>query len=184
MRDIAIVAYNDSILSQETPAVRVECEMDAGLTFTYTTNITIKGVGFVGCGVLQNSTSRDSTADPFIQLYTALYFLYSSYVTLDYINIERTPGTGIVMYATTGRNTTSHSFWCLCIHIKLVSSVCDSTVHLHRSSDCLFDSASIQEKLVQYPRCLHVCQPHCHINTFLVQFSFDNNGVGIVYLGI
>ncbi len=106
MRDIAIVAYNDSILPQETPSVRIECEQEAGLTFTYTTNITIKGVGFVGCGVFQKSTSRNSTADPFIQLYTALYFLYSSYVTLDHINIERTR---IVMYATTGRNTIANS---------------------------------------------------------------------------
>ena len=112
MRDIAITAHsgiNQSVLNPDVLPVRVECSIEAGLTFIHTTNITIRGIQFVGCGIYQNTTSRISTSLPFEGIYITLYFLFASDVTLEYVTVTETPGTGVVMYATVGKNRISNS---------------------------------------------------------------------------
>ena len=99
--DIAIAAWVDKEL--ETTAVRVECEGEIGLTFIYVSNVTIRGLEFMQCGVYQYSTSRISRDEPFQQFYAALYFLYTINVTFEFVHVSGTPGTGVVMYATAGK---------------------------------------------------------------------------------
>ena len=82
----------------------VQCENGFGLSFIYVTNITLRGIKFVGCGALQNTTSKIPNASNFEEAIFALYFLYCSTVTLQYVTIRDTPGTGMVMYGTIGKN--------------------------------------------------------------------------------
>ncbi len=109
--DIAISVWDDNETAQDLRAipVRVQCENETGLTFIYATNVTIRGVEFSQCGVLQYSTSKVSDDGSFEQFYTALYFLYASDVTLEFVHVTETPGTGVVMYATVGRNLITNS---------------------------------------------------------------------------
>lgn len=106
MVNVTIAAHldNQTLLSPDALPVTVQCQNDTGLSFVYTTSITIRGLEFVGCGEEQYSTSRKSNELQFYQFYAALYFLYASSVTLEYVGVTQTPGTGVVMYATVGNN--------------------------------------------------------------------------------
>lgn len=103
MTNIAIVSLANPTSLEELP-VNVQCETGSGLTFVYVTNFTLRGVELVKCGVHHYSTSRNSSSSPFETFYAALYFLYSLDVTLQFVSIQDTPGTGVVMYATSGTN--------------------------------------------------------------------------------
>jgi predicted outer membrane repeat protein len=100
--DIAIVALfgNNSV----PVPVEVDCQCDTGLTFIYARNVTIKGVEFRKCGVKHNSTSKGAVEHQFRQFYNALYFLYAQNVTLDSVNVASSVGTGMVFYASSGKN--------------------------------------------------------------------------------
>ena len=89
--------------------VEVLCEGSVGLSFIYSSNITIRGVKFVGCGAEQYSTSRLKDDIQFRRFHAALYFLYVSDVTLEFVKVTDSYGTGVVMYATVGTNTIAHS---------------------------------------------------------------------------
>ena len=84
--------------------VVIQCKTRFGLSFIHVTRITLKGIQFVGCGTVQNTTSKISNDSNFEQAIFAVYFLYCSTVTLQYITIQDTPGTGMVMYGTIGKN--------------------------------------------------------------------------------
>lgn len=75
MKDIAIESRVDG--HPETPPVRVECQGSVGLAFIYISNVTLRGVEFVGCAARRYSTSRISNKDPFQQFRVGLYFLYT-----------------------------------------------------------------------------------------------------------
>lgn len=107
MVDIAILALfdNHTLLNQETMPVKVSCRNDTGLAFIYATNITIRGVEFSGCGAEQYSSSKVASEIQFYKFYTALYFLYAFNITLESVSVAHSLGTGVVMYATSGRNT-------------------------------------------------------------------------------
>ena len=105
MVDIAISA------SQSDEAVSVTCENNIGLAFLYSTNVTIRGVEFVECGAYRHSTSRTSGDHPFQGFYVALYFLYVTHITLDSVGVTFTPGTGVVMYAVSGSNAITNSYF-------------------------------------------------------------------------
>lgn len=111
MQDLAIVALSEEMNSTDNIPVRVICsnvseDSGAGLTFLKSTNITIRGILFDGCGVYINSTSRaivDSEFEPF-EFITALYFMLCSDVVLEYVHVNGTSGIGTVMYSTVGSN--------------------------------------------------------------------------------
>ena len=81
-----------------------------GLIFLNSTNITIRGVMFSGCGVYHNSTSRSNmySSSGFFQFFTALYFMLCKDIALEYVHINGTNGIGVVMYSTVGLNRIRH----------------------------------------------------------------------------
>ena len=107
MVDIAISASQSDEAAGPVPVVA--CEDNVGLAFLYSTNVTIRGVEFVGCGAYRHSTSRASGDRPFQGFHVALYFLYVTHVTLDSVGVASTPGTGVVMYAVSGSNAITNS---------------------------------------------------------------------------
>ena len=108
MKDIAIASRvgDHTHINPETPwQVRVECQDSVGLAFVYVSNVTLRGVEFVGCAAPQYSTSRISSGKPFQQFRVGLYFLYVISITMDHVSVTGALGTGVVMYASTGKNT-------------------------------------------------------------------------------
>ena len=97
--------------SKEVPVV-VQCigvgnSNSAGLTFVHSSNIVIRGVALVGCGVYHNSTSKNYTNIDnfeFLKFYTALFFMFCQTVTMDSVHVNYTQGVGVVMYSTVGIN--------------------------------------------------------------------------------
>ena len=112
MTDLSVAALPGNYEEEAFP-VRVECEEGVGLTFIYVTNVTISRIELTGCGAYHYSTSRNSSSSPFEKFYVALYFLYSSDVTLESISVTNSTGTGVVMYATVGTNRVANSTFSL-----------------------------------------------------------------------
>ena len=102
------------------PPIVINCIRDGnastGLTFlNINTGITIEHVWFYGCGALQNSTSKNSTADDtgsnehtFFTFHAGLYFLLCKDLSLYHVWVTNSIETGAVIYSTTGENSFSH----------------------------------------------------------------------------
>ena len=110
MQDIAIVALSDAVNSTIVQVVcsNISTDSGAGMTFVKSTNVTICGIMFDGCGVYQYSTSHANSQlsedSKFFQFFTTLYFMLCSNVALEYVHINGTNGIGAVMYSTVGLN--------------------------------------------------------------------------------
>ena len=90
-------------------SVLIDCEDKAGLSFYYSTNISLSNVTLTGCGAVHNSTSsslHDNNTEPmkYLQFQAAVYFLFCSDVYLDHIVVTHSNGTGVVFYSTVGQN--------------------------------------------------------------------------------
>ena len=96
----------------------VVCRIGTGFSFINSTDITLQWVTYLGCGVLQNSTSknfstdarRKSAADLKVQV--GLYFYQCHGVVLDHLTIANSSSNGLTMYETTGNITVMNSIFC------------------------------------------------------------------------
>ena len=87
--------------------VEIDCEEGAGLTFIKSDEITLENLAFARCGFPNNSTSK---LDNNFEIVTStLYFLLCRTVTISYVTVQETEGTGVVMYSTVGINTIANS---------------------------------------------------------------------------
>ena len=91
--------------------VEIICENGAGLSFIKSDVITLKNLVFSGCGFPNNSTSKNlSSAEPdFLQVTSALYFFLCQTVTISHLTVQKTEGTGVVIYSTVGTNMITNS---------------------------------------------------------------------------
>lgn len=111
MSNIAIIGVGSNRSQSEVP-VTVNClnSSATGLSFFYTTNITIRGVELFGCAAYHASTSQNFTQFSenlqfaFAYFHVALYFMFCRDVQLDHVAITQSPGTGAVFYSTVGTN--------------------------------------------------------------------------------
>ena len=87
--------------------VKIECDTGVGLTFEYSSNITLENITFLYCGKEQTSSSlsfSEATTTSYITFTVALYMLYCADLRLININIESSNGTGVQIYGTVGTN--------------------------------------------------------------------------------
>lgn len=88
------------------------CVENSGFTFTNCSAITIDNVAFDSCGILQNSTSINTTKYSqgegyilsYLEFRVAVYILGCGQVNLKSVNVTNSPGMGVVMYNTDGEN--------------------------------------------------------------------------------
>lgn len=85
----------------------IACNQGAGISFNESSEIKLRGLMLDGCGALHSSTSRDflhPTDRTFLHYKVALYFMFCENVTLDFITIQHSTGTGLVFFDSTGHN--------------------------------------------------------------------------------
>ena len=97
------------INGEVSDSVFIDCKDKAGLSFYYSTNISLSNVTLTGCGAFHNSTSsslHDNNTEPmkYLQFQSAIYFLFCSDIYLDHIVVTHSNGTGVVFYSTIGQN--------------------------------------------------------------------------------
>ena len=73
-----------------------------GLAFRESENIEIQNVSITGCGVLQNSTSRDPEHGTYMQIYVALFVLNTRNISLLHVEVSSSIRAGVVLYNATG----------------------------------------------------------------------------------
>ena len=97
------INYGISIVGNAS-VIQCDTSTSAGLTFLHSSNIEIHNISFVGCGALQNSTSRDYTqpAMQMLMIKVGLYFYNCSNVDLYRVEVVSSQATGVVMYDTNG----------------------------------------------------------------------------------
>ena len=100
--------YPISIIGNSSQPAVIQCTAPkfSGLSFLHSNNITIRYIHFVGCGAVQNSTSRDYTAPKMKMLLinVTLYFYNCSNVDMYGVEvINSSQATGVVMYDTNGQ---------------------------------------------------------------------------------
>ncbi len=110
--NIKIVGTTNCTMSKSFPCALVRCTGNStGLTFIHILSVTIQNVYFTeGCGAVHNSTSKNislqmkSSDFAFAKFRVALYFAFCKNVLFQHVTVENSPGTGVVVYATTGYN--------------------------------------------------------------------------------
>ena len=87
------------------------CADGVGLAFLSSTRIVFRDVRIKGCTRVQNSTSKNFTADTptskylsFLQFWVGVYFLSCGDITMDSVEVSDTEGVGVVMYNCNGTN--------------------------------------------------------------------------------
>ena len=92
-------------------SARLENSTSAGFVFLNVyTNVTIEYVWFYGCGALKFSTSTSQSKGYEFQRFRAgLYFLLCKNIFFNRVWVTNSPGTGAVIYATTGDNSFYYS---------------------------------------------------------------------------
>lgn len=120
MQDIAMVALdlgdavnstNASVIPVQVICKNVSSDNGAGMRFVNSTNITIRGIMFDGCGMYQYSTSHaevSSEDSDFFKFFAMLYFMLCNSITLEHVHVNGTNGIGAVMYSTVGLNQILH----------------------------------------------------------------------------
>ena len=83
-------------------SAEISCNLGAGFAFIDSANIVINNIRFIGCGAVQNGTSKVN--DVFHLLSASLYFLKCVNITLDTVKISDSYGFGVQIYATVGFN--------------------------------------------------------------------------------
>ena len=110
MNDLAIYSLTANLVN--VICSNVDEENNAGLTFINSTNITIHGIVFDGCGAYHDIVSArrnhlaisDYPNMKFPTFVAALYFVLCKSVVLEYVHINGTSGIGAVMHNTMGTN--------------------------------------------------------------------------------
>lgn len=75
----------------------------SGTIFNETSDITIRGITFVGCGSTQPSTSTDFQNENLtIMLRSALYFVHCTTINISLSTFEENNGIGVVIYNPSG----------------------------------------------------------------------------------
>ena len=111
-------SFNDLAIVGAGPSGKtvIECDRSkmVGLTFINSSRITIANVSFRYCGALQNSTSKNFSSVgassnvktmSFLKFSSALYFLFCSKITMQSVAVNRSKGSGVVMYNSGDTNT-------------------------------------------------------------------------------
>ena len=109
---VRLHSVNDSVIKShgEPGSVTINCSQpgNSGLGFEYCHNVSIFGLTFVQCSQIHNSTSRDYYYYPdefkFINMNVALYFIWSSTITLHSVQVFNSSGIAIQMYGVIGYN--------------------------------------------------------------------------------
>ena len=94
------------------PSVIIHCKGYVGLTFINVPDIIIEHVEFVGCGAMQRSTSRNITdveSFSFAKFQVGLHFVFCKNILFTDVWVIHSPGTGVVIYASAGKNTFENS---------------------------------------------------------------------------
>ena len=84
-----------------------DCDQSTGFRFVNVSNITIKGVWFFQCGMLQNSTSCDTSTGctKNLEFQAGLYFILCMDIFFDRVWVTNSPGIAVVIYSSAGENT-------------------------------------------------------------------------------
>jgi len=98
-----------SIVGDGSVNTVITCDSDAGLAFINIHNITIANLTLVGCGAWRNSTTQNGTLNRTFMFQCGIYFLDCSDVTIYDMILRDGPGTGMMMYDTTGMVTIINS---------------------------------------------------------------------------
>ena len=80
--------------------VVIKCEPLAGLAFFWSDKIEIANVSMIECGAVKNSTSQISMS--FLAFQVAIFFTNSKYIQLTNVHVDRSNGTGVVVYNPVG----------------------------------------------------------------------------------
>lgn len=100
-----------AIISDNGSNSTVVCGEGTGFSFINSTEITLQWVTYLGCGALQNSTSKNFSTDPSGQsdnlrlqvFFVGFYFYQCRDVVFEYITIADSSANALVMYDTVGR---------------------------------------------------------------------------------
>lgn len=105
---VSIVGFSET--NGPSPTVEVTCTFKSGLSFIYSSNIHLRGIEFIGCGVLRNSTSNvNSSVYEYEVFLVGIYFLYCESVIIEDVVVRNATSTGIVFYNTVGENMIRNS---------------------------------------------------------------------------
>ena len=101
-----------AIVGKGSDLSTLTCADGVGLTFLSSTRIVFRGVRIIRCTRVQNSTSKNFTADTltskhfsFLQFWVGVYFLSCGDITMDSVEVSNMDGVGVVMYNCNGTNT-------------------------------------------------------------------------------
>ncbi len=108
LTDVIITGFSTNATS--APLVNITCydKTQAGFSFQYSKNVTIRNIEFNGCQQTRNSTSIRSSAlstYSFMEMNVTLFFLYCTNINMINVNVRNGLGMGIVMYNIAGNNT-------------------------------------------------------------------------------
>ena len=105
---ISIRGYESEYSVNGSDIATIHCIGEVGFSFIYSRDITLSNIVFDGCGQLRNSTTSLDLADmppTYIQFVVGLYFLYCNNVTMSFVTVQNTFGTGTNIYNTNGNVT-------------------------------------------------------------------------------
>ncbi len=114
--DVAIVGQNaQNRTVNDPPSVVVYCQTSAGLTFFNIVDVTVKHIRFVGCGAVHYSTSKENftheNTSTVAKFKVALFLVLCENVVFQQVWVDKSPGTGVVVYATIGYNCFEHCWF-------------------------------------------------------------------------
>ena len=87
----------------------ITCSHGVGFSFINSSNITIKGLVFMHCGQIQNSTSLNQSSNEFISTIVTMYFLYCKGIVMMNVTVSDTEGTAVIFYNIVGNNIIEYS---------------------------------------------------------------------------
>ena len=102
---ISIQGYESKYSVNSTGIASIHCIGEVGFSFIYSRDIILSNIVFDQCGQLRNSTTSfdlDDMPPVYIQFVVGLYFLYCSHVTMSFVTVQNTSGTGANIYNTNG----------------------------------------------------------------------------------
>ncbi len=107
VHDISITGINGAM---DNTVVNCSNISDVGITVLNSTGISFFNVKFENCGGLHNSTSRNFNHSDFshLEFLSALYFSFSSDVTMTNVTLFQSASSGLVLYNHGGTNIFTH----------------------------------------------------------------------------
>ena len=111
--EVAVFQKKDDFAIVSNDSAMICCFNSSGLTFIGSNSIHLENITLHGCGAPQNSTSKNfsDTDFSYIKFRVGLYFSFCNDVTLLFVTVENSNGTGLVLYNTGGENTFQHCFF-------------------------------------------------------------------------